>query len=139
MFEDTDDGADLALRAGLSDLPVPELSADFDASIQMALLACPAHVSSGFMSYLQALWTACRPAAAAAVVSLCAALMLLHLVQQSPLSLPGRANGSVGADRQLGSRGQGGSFDDMLENMNLTDASLRLFSRPAHSGRNRSG
>ncbi len=144
MFDETNDDtqedrAQAALRAGLSDLPTPELSAYFDAGIQAALLKSPSRISSGFVSYLQFLWTACRPAVPAAAMTLCATLLLVHLVQQSPVGLPVPANGSVGVYEHPGSRGQGGSDGDALDNMNLTDASLRLFSRPTHGDRNRSG
>lgn len=140
MFDDTSENrAQAALRAGMSDLPTPELSADFDAGIQAALLKRRYCVPSGFTSYLQFVWTVCRPAIPAAAMTLCATLLLLHLVQRSPISLPIVPDGGMGAYGQLSGRGQGGSNGDALENMNLTDASLGFFSRPARRGRNRSG
>ncbi len=140
MFDDTGENrAQAALRAGLSDLPTPQLSADFDAAIQAALQEHPLRPRDYLPAWLPGLWTACRPAVPAAALSLCATLLLLNLVQHLPVSLPTPASGTAGANGQAGSRGQSGTRTDAFENTSLTDASLRLFSRPTHRGRNQSG
>jgi hypothetical protein len=131
MFDPTKDArADNALRAGLYDLPTPEISADFDARIQAALLRRP--------SRWQALWTTSRPAFSTAVCTLTGMLVLLHFMQPPVRSLTAA---SLAAAHPSGQRlppqvAYRNTFErapeDAVDNMDLQYASLSFLSHPIH-------
>ena len=142
MFDDTDDrSADRALRAGLYDIPTPEVSADFDSRIQAALTQNP--------SWQQTLWMALRPALPTMGWTMAAMLLLLRIAQQPVSEAPTTeafAGGHATAQQPLyakrsetrSNRSNQDSGED-AENMDLSYASLSFFSRPRHQTPEKSG
>ena len=135
MFDDAqDESANRALRAGLVDLPMPEVSATFDSRIQLALQPQPA--------WWQVLWESLRPALPATVVTMCGMFLLLHLIQQ-PIGTQTASSlasaDSTGLERRDVPKPRGKGGEDALENSDAAYASLSFFSHPLHRGTADSG
>ncbi len=129
--------ANLALREGLYDLPTPDVSMNFDARIQSALLPRSA--------WWQILWATARPALPTAVGTLIVMLLLVNGVQKSSVGTPTLSSViETAAVRQqpfnsasANLRGKG--VEEAGENMDLSNASLYFFSRSPRSAMHKSG
>ena len=108
---------DSALRRGLRGLPVPEVSAGFDARVRAALRRPP--------PWWQSLWTAARPALSTAACSLAVTLLLLPWLTRMPAAAPDlrrHAAPDIIASNRHGERMD--NLDQGLERMDLSTASL---------------
>ncbi len=110
--------ADRALRRGLRSLPVPALSADFDARVRAALRRPT--------PWWQRLWTPVRPVLSMAACSCGVTLALLHWFTAIPLVPPGPSHfGALDAVASARGRARLEALDRQIDGMELSTATLR--------------
>ena len=121
------DDADLALRLGLRGIPVPSVSAGFDARVLQQLVR-----PEPLMARILAAARGLRPALAAAGLTIpCVLLAVMWLAQPSANVLSAPAISSRTAEAL--------PVDQALERPDLTPATLRRLSRQEAAVRGRSG
>lgn len=127
-----DTRSDRALRAGLYDLPTPDVSADFDRRIQTALVRRP--------SWWQLFWIACQPAVPTAACTLTGMLLLLHFTQQTPAMPLTSALASARATIQNATARKVYDVpEEAIDRIDLTYASLNFLSHPLPRNTHKSG
>ena len=104
---------DQTLRDGLRGLPVPAVSADFDARVLRAL-AAP-------LPWWRALWQQAQPVLWGASCSLALTLLLLHWSLQTPLAPP------TVSPRNAAPYARALAINRLLDSPNLSAASLSCF------------
>jgi hypothetical protein len=121
------DDADLALRSGLRGIPVPPVSADFDARVFQQLVR-PEPLMARILASARGL----RPALAAASLTVpCVLLAVMWLSQPSANVVAAPASSARTAEAL--------PVDQALDRPDLTPATLRRLSRQEAAVRARSG